>query len=53
MTCFHQGMNLVWLFLGKLRVAFHVDSSCLAVRDRLVMLLQLAFLASGGVALRS
>ena len=53
MTCFHQGMNLVSLFLSKLRVAFHVYSSCLAVRDRLVMLLQLAFLASGGVALRS
>ena len=53
MTCFHQGMNLVSLFLGKLRVASHVYSSCLAVRDRLVMLLQLAFLASGGVALRS
>ena len=53
MTCFHQGMNLVSLLLGKLRVASHVYSSCLAVRDRLVMLLQLAFLASGGVALRS
>ena len=52
-TCFHQGMNLVSLFLGKLRVASHVYASCLAVRDRLVMLLQLAFLASGGVALRS
>ena len=51
MTCFHQGMNLVSLLLGKLCVASHVYSSCLAVRDRLVMLLQLAFLASGGVAL--
>ena len=51
MTCFHQGMNLVSLFLSKLRGAFHVCSSCLAVRDRLVMLLQLAFLASSGVAL--
>ena len=33
--------------------ASHVYSSCFAVRDRLVMLLQLAFLASGGTALRS
>ena len=53
MTCFHQGMNLVSLLLGKLRVASHVYASCLAVRDKLVMLLELAFLASGGVALRS
>ena len=52
MTCFHQGMNLVSFFLSKLRVASHVYSSCLAVRDRLVMLLQLAFLASGGVEFR-
>ena len=53
MICFHQGMNLASLFLGKLRAASHVYSPCLAVRDRLAMLLQLAFLASGGVALRS
>jgi hypothetical protein len=53
MSCFHQGTNLVSLFLGKLCVISHVRSSCLVVRNRLVMLLQLAFLASGGVALRT
>ena len=44
MACFLESINLVSFSLGKLRVASHVDSSCLAVRDRLVMLLQLALL---------
>ena len=51
-TYFYHGMNLVSLFLGKQRVASHEGSFCLAVRDRLVMQLQLALLASGRVALR-
>ena len=48
-----QDIDLVSLLLGKLRVASHVCSSCLAVRDRLQMLTQLALLPTGRVALGS
>ncbi len=52
LTYFHQSVNLVSLFLGQFRVASHVGPFCLAVRDRLLIQLQLAFLASGGVEFR-
>jgi hypothetical protein len=44
-------MNLVSLFLGKLRMVSHRCDSWLPVRRKATMLSQLAFLASNRVAL--
>ena len=51
MTCFHEGVNLISLFLGKLRVASH--RAPLSCREGALMLPQLALSPSVRVALTS